>query len=118
MNFGYGSLSSRMMTRNWSRLRPAPRRGLRLRSCAMLETRRRRAAPQRGGDVVRVHVRLHGAGKLERERVQRREIALPGRQHRVHEQRPPGLLAAQKVGVRARDRLEQLAKDHAELSSA
>jgi hypothetical protein len=68
---------------------------------------------QRRGDVVGMDVRVHGVGEPEAARGDLGKVALPRRHHRIDEDREPGLLAAQQVGVRARDGLEELREDHA-----
>jgi len=66
----------------------------------------------RRGDVVGVDVRLDREREREAEAVQLGEVAFPGRQHRIDQQRLARFLAAEEVGVGAGDRLEQLFEDH------
>ncbi len=65
-----------------------------------------------GGDVVRMDVGIQRVDQLEIQACQYPEIALPGRQHRVDQDRLASLLAAEQVGVGTRYWLEQLSEQH------
>ena len=64
------------------------------------------------GDVVGVDVGIECVDEPQADRRQRLEIAPPGRQHRVDEDRLTRLLAAEQIGVGARDGFEELLEDH------